>query len=134
MTGAEVKRPPVHRITVVQLSVLVMFSLLVMLFDRVQAYSLMSGGLVAVLPQAYFAARVFRRAGAQAAHAIARASYSGEVGKFALTAAGFAVVFAGVSPINGLAVFIGYIMMLAVQITGSWLLLKSGSKDNGQRD
>ena len=126
MTGAEIKRPPVHRITVAQLSVLVLLCLIVTIFDKVQAYSLLCGGLVAVLPQAYFAASVFRRTGAKSAQAIARASYSAEVGKFAMTAAGFAVVFVVVNPIKGLAVFVGYLMMLAIQITGSWLLLRSG--------
>lgn len=124
MTGAEIKRPPIHRITVAQIVVLVLLCLPFSMVDQVRAYSLLSGGLIAILPQAYFAARVFRRAGAQSAKAIARASYSGEIGKFVLTAAGFAVVFAAVSPIDGLAVFIGYLIMLALQITGSWWLLR----------
>ena len=124
MTGAEIKRPPIYRITAVQLVVLVSLSLILSLHDLVRAYSLFSGGLIAVLPQAYFAARVFRQSGARSAKAIARASYSGEIGKFALTAAGFAVVFAAISPIDGLSVFIGYLVMLAIQITGSWLLLR----------
>jgi ATP synthase protein I len=124
MTGAEIKRPPIHRIAVVQLAVLVPLCLLLLTGDEVRAYSVLSGGLIAILPQAYFAARVFRRTGAQSARAIARASYSGEIGKFVLTAAGFAVVFAAVSPIDGLAVFVGYLIMLVIQITGSWLLLR----------
>lgn len=123
MTGAEIKRPPIHRVSLTQVAVLALMCLLLAIDDLVRAYSLLSGGLIAILPQAYFAARVFRRTGAQSAQAIARASYSGEVGKFALTAAGFAVVFAAVSPIEGLTVFIGYLIMLAIQITGSWLLL-----------
>ena len=65
--------------------------------------------------------------GASAARAIARSSYAGEVGKFLLSVAGFAVVFALVRPIDGLAVFAGYLAMLAIQITGSWLLL-AGSR------
>jgi ATP synthase protein I len=125
MTGAEIKRPPIHRITVAQSVALGFLCLIMQSIDWVYAYSVLCGGLIAILPQAYFAARVFRRAGAQSAQAIARASYSGEIGKFVLTAAGFAAVFASVSPINGPAVFIGYLIMLAIQITGSWMLLKS---------
>jgi ATP synthase protein I len=123
MTGAEIKRPPVHRITMVQILVLVFLCVLLLIDDQVRAYSLLCGGLIAILPQAYFATRVFRRAGAQSARSIARASYAGEIGKFALTAAGFAVVFAALRPIEGLTVFIGYLIMLGIQITGSWLLL-----------
>ncbi len=78
---------------------------------------------MAVIPQAYFALLAFRWRGAQSARAIARSSYAGETGKFLLSVAGFAVVFAMVRPISGPAVFAGYLAMLAIQIFGSWLLL-----------
>jgi ATP synthase protein I len=123
MAGAEITRPPVHRITLAQLAALAPLCLLLLAYDKVCAYSVMSGGLIAVLPQAYFAALAFRWRGARSAQAIARSSYAGEVGKFLLSVAGFAVVFATVRPIDGLAVFAGYLAMLAIQITGSWLLL-----------
>ncbi len=90
----------------------------------VLAISLVAGGLIAVLPQAYFAYRVFHRAGAQAARHIARASYAGEIGKFVMAVAGFALVFALLRPIEGWAVFAGYGGMLVIQVTGAWLLLR----------
>ena len=124
MPGAEIERPPVHRITLAQLAILVPLCLLLLAYDKVCAYSVASGGLVAIIPQAYFAALAFRWRGARSARAIARSSYAGEVGKFLLSVAGFAVVFATVRPIDGLAVFVGYLAMLAIQITGSWLLLR----------
>ena len=124
MPGAEIERPPVHRITLAQLAILVPLCLLLLAYDKVCAYSVASGGLIAIIPQAYFAALAFRWRGARSARAIARSSYAGEVGKFLLSVAGFAVVFATVRPIDGLAVFVGYLAMLAIQITGSWLLLK----------
>ncbi len=124
MAGAEITRPPVHRITLAQLAALVPICLLLLVFDKVCAYSALSGGLIAIVPQAYFAALAFRWRGAQSAKAIARSSYAGEVGKFVLSVAGFAVVFATLRPIDGLAVFAGYLAMLAIQITGSWLLLR----------
>lgn len=124
MTGAEIARPPVHRITLAQLAFLALTCLILMAFDKVCAYSLASGGLIAIVPQAYFAQLAFRRRGARSARAIARSSYAGEIGKFLLSVAGFAVVFATVRPIDGLAVFVGYLAMLVVHITGSWLLLR----------
>ena len=87
------------------------------------AWSLAAGGLIAIVPQAYFAHLAFRWRGAKSARAVARSSYAGEIGKFLLSVAGFAVVFATVRPISGLAVFAGYLAMLAIQIIGSWLLL-----------
>mgnify|MGYP001545583699 CR=1 FL=1 len=129
MAGAEIARPPVHRITLAQFAILVPCCLVLLAVDREMAVSVLSGGLIAVLPQAYFAALAFRWRGARSARAIARSSYMGETGKYLLSVAGFAVVFAAVRPIDGLAVFAGYLAMLAIQITGSWLLLKSNQPE-----
>lgn len=125
MPGADIARPPVHRITLAQLAFLVPLCLLLALYDEVCAYSLASGALVAIIPQAWFATRAFRKRGAGAARAIARDSYTAEIGKYVLSTAGFAIVFAMVRPINGLAVFAGFLVMLAIQILGSWLLLRT---------
>jgi len=125
VVGAEIERPPVFRITATQLIALALASAALLALDTVWAYSVLSGGLIAVLPQAYFAARAFRWRGARSAQAIAKSSYAGLVGKFIFSAAGFAVVFATLRPIEGLAVFVGYLAMLAIQIIGSWLLLKN---------
>jgi len=92
--------------------------------DKVRAWSVFSGGLIAVLPQAYFAALAFRWRGARSAKAIARSAYVGQVGKFLLSLAGFAAVFVALRPIDAPAVFAGYLLMLVIQITGSWLLLR----------
>ena len=123
MTGAEITRPPVHRITLTQLALLALLCMGLMAFDKVVAYSVLFGGLIAIVPQAYFATLAFRWRGAQSARAIARSSYAGVMGKFLLSVAAFALVFAVVRPIDGPAVFMGYLAMLVAQITGSWLLL-----------
>ena len=124
MAGAEIKRPPVYRISIFQLLALLAVSLILLACGVEWANSVLCGGLIAVLPQAYFAARTFRWRGAQSAQSIARSSYAGVVGKFIFSAAGFALVFAMLRPINGLAVFAAYIVMLLIQIIGSWLLLR----------
>jgi ATP synthase protein I len=124
MAGAEILRPPVYRITLAQLAILVSLCLFLLASDKVRAYSVLSGGLIAILPQAYFAALTFRWRGARSARAIARSSYAGQVGKFLLSVAGFAAVFVALRPIDAPAVFAGYLAMLVIQITGSWLLLR----------
>src|SRR5210317_2305000 len=101
MTGAEIARPPVHRITLAQLAILVPLCLVILALDEVRAYSVLCGGMIAILPQAYFAALAFRWRGARSARAIARSSYMGETGKYLLSVAGFALVFAAVRPIDG---------------------------------
>lgn len=124
MNGAEIARPRAYRITLAQLVIVTTLSLFLLAIDKVVAYSVFCGGLVAIVPQAYFAALAFKWRGARTARAIARSSYSGELGKFLLSAAGFALVFATVRPVNGLAVFAGYLIMLAIQLLGSWMLLR----------
>ena len=125
VAGAEIARPPVHRITLVQLAVLVPLCLVTWLaVNNVSAYSLLCGALVSVLPQAWFASVAFRRRGARRAQAAARMAYAGEVGKFLLSVAGFALVFALVRPIEAPAVFAGFLCMLGIQIYGSWRLLR----------
>ena len=98
MAGAEILRPPVYRITLAQLVILVVLCLFLLASDKVRAYSVLSGGLIAILPQAYFAALAFRWRGARSARAIARSSYAGQVGKFLLSVAGFAAVFVALRP------------------------------------
>ena len=125
VAGADIARPPVHRITLVQLAVLVPLCLLTWLVvNSVSAYSLLCGALVSVLPQAWFASIAFRRRGARRAQAAARMAYAGEVGKFLLSVTGFALVFALVRPLDAPAVFAGFLCMLGIQIYGSWRLLR----------
>jgi ATP synthase protein I len=128
MSGASLPRPPAHRITLAQLAILAMLSggVYYAAYPEV-AESLFLGGLIAVLPQAYFTWRVFRHGGAQSASRIARASYAGEIGKFLLAVAGFALVFAFHRPLVAWAVFAGYGGMLIIQVTGSWILLRQAT-------
>ena len=109
MPGARIARPPVHRITLAQFAILVPLSASLAVVDEVCAYSAALGGLIAILPQAWFAWQAFRWRGGSKARAMVRASYVGEVSKFALSAAGFAAVFMLVRPINGPAVFAGFL-------------------------
>ncbi|CAI3790474.1 hypothetical protein AHFPHNDE_04193 [Pseudomonas sp. MM227] len=71
----------------------------------VSGYSGLCGGLIAWLPNLYFAWKAFRFTGARAAQAIVRSFYAGEAGKLILTAVLFALTFAGVKPLAPLAVF-----------------------------
>ncbi len=125
MKAAKIHRPKVYYISLAQLVLLGAVALpLSMQWGTVRGYSWLLGGLVAVVTHAYFAWQVFRYRGAQAARRIASASYAGEIGKFLLAVAGFALIFALVRPVSGGAVFAGYGVMLIVQLSGSWLLLR----------
>lgn len=57
------------------------------------AYSALLGGAVSILPNVYFAKKLFRYQGAHAAKQIVRNFYKGEAGKLLLSAVLFAIVF-----------------------------------------
>jgi ATP synthase protein I len=104
-------RLPFHRLAVfpvllVQLLVLLLLALVLWQWQgAVAGYSGLCGGLIAWLPNLYFAHKAFRFSGARAAQAIVRSFYAGEAGKLVLTAVLFALTFAGVKPLEPLAVF-----------------------------
>ncbi len=127
MHGAKISRPPAYRVTVAQTVVLLVIWMGASFLDPVIAYSSLLGGLVAIVPQAWFANRIFRWRGARSAQQIAKASYGAEIGKFVLAVAGFALVFALVRPLEAWAVFGAYGGMLVIQIMGAWYLLRGAA-------
>jgi len=114
-------RLPAFPVLVAQTVVTFSAALILWLFrGQIAGYSGLLGGLVALVPNAYFAYRVFRYSGARSARAIVREFYSGEAGKIFLTAALFVLVWVGVKPLEATAVFTGYLAVLA---TGASALL-----------
>jgi len=109
-------RLPFHRLAVfpvlmTQLIVVLIATLALWQWKGVVAgYSGLCGGLIALLPNIYFAHRAFRFSGARAAQAIVRSFYAGEAGKLILTAVLFALTFAGVKPLAPLAVFGAFLL------------------------
>ena len=109
-------RLPFHRLAVfpvllVQLLVLLLLALVLWQWQgSVAGYSGLCGGLIAWLPNLYFAHKAFRFSGARAAQAIVRSFYAGEAGKLVLTAVLFALTFAGVKPLEPLAVFCVFVL------------------------
>lgn len=80
----------------------------------IASYSGLLGGLIAWIPNSYFAYRVYRYSGARSARAIVTELYAGEAGKLILTAVLFIAVWLGVKPLDVAAVFGGYLAVLAV--------------------
>ena len=78
---------------------------------KVSGLSALLGGLIAWLPNTYFALRAFRHRGARAAQKIVRSFYAGAFGKMILTMAMFAVVFIKVKPLGALALFVGFALV-----------------------
>ncbi len=113
---------PVRYSLVIQLAVLLPIALVLSLFGWVPAYSAVFGAAVYIVPNAYFTLYAFRYrfngSDDNAARWITRSFNRGEFGKLALAAAGFALVFRFVSPLNVPALFTGFCSMVICQ----WLI------------
>ncbi len=117
-TGAQLSKPPLLRLFVLQLLVLLVISAGLLLLDTTAALSALVGGLISIGPNAYFARWAFRFSGARAAGDVARSFYRGEAGKFLSTAVLFAGAFALIKPINPAVLFLTYMFMMAL----NWIL------------
>ena len=102
-------------------------AVLAIMLERAVAISWLLGVFVAVVPNAFLAARLLG-SGAEA-RAILRAAWIGEIGKFALTVLLFGVIFASVRPLSALAVFGGFI---SAQIVAIGVLALGGRVGNEQ--
>jgi ATP synthase protein I len=76
---------------------------------KTAAVSALVGGMTAVVPNGFLAARLIKPRAANSADALLRSAWLGEIGKLLLTALLFGAVFAGMRPISAPAVFVGFI-------------------------
>ena len=90
------------------------------------AYSVLLGGLISTVPNGYFARKAFRYRGARYTEQIIKSFYAGEVGKMVMTVGMFALVFAGIKPLNPLAVIVSYVVtIIAGLIASGYVNLKT---------
>ena len=112
---ATIKTPPVGRIAITQLFVLLIVVVAISPVDVTAAYSILIGGVIQIGPQAYFTRLAFRYLGARQAPEILRAIHKGETGKLLLTAVLFALAFSFVEPLHLPGLFLSYGAMIIVQ-------------------
>jgi ATP synthase protein I len=94
-----------------QIVIVLIISGLLLVFSKEVALSFLGGGFICIIPNAYFAHKLFAKTGAQATRAIITSFYLGEVVKFVITIILFVVAFKFLN-VNKLAIFIGYIVAL----------------------
>lgn len=120
MVGIE--KPPIYRIYLWQLPILLALGLGLYVIDndKIMCWAALAGGLIQIIPSAYFALLAFRYRGARSSMLIAQSFYRGEVGKYVMTLVGFAAVFSvfgkQLQGVNGGMVFLSYALMLMVQL------------------
>jgi ATP synthase protein I len=115
LQGAAIARS----VCLVQIGILAVAAMLIGgLWGRPQAIAAVYGGLVAVIPTAYFGFRVFARGSTQTPQEMMGAIYRGEIGKLALTALLF-----GLGVVLFARQFLPLIATYAVCLLAYWLVM-----------
>ena len=118
-TDISANKTAAYKLVGIQFVITILVALLIIIFfSTVTAYSVLLGGLAYILPNAYFIRFVFRGSGQQAPHTILRWFYLGEAGKLVLTGVIFAICFALIKPLNVIAIFVTYILMIIINLVG----------------
>jgi ATP synthase protein I len=110
-----IEAPPVGRIAKTQMLILFVFVVVVAPLSIKISYSVLLGGIIQIVPQAYFSLLAFRYVGAKQAPKILSAIQKGEAGKLLLTALLFGLSFGLISPLDVPALFLAYGAMIIVQ-------------------
>jgi ATP synthase protein I len=118
------QRPPLGRVLAADAFLLLLMVAVAWCFDAAMARSVLLGGLIFLLPQAWFTWRAFRVRGAAAAQAVVQGFYRAEAGKFLMVTAGFALAFNLAGPLQAQWLFGSYVLMF---LLNSVLLARSGA-------
>ncbi len=92
----------------------------------VVAMSALLGGMTAVIPNAFLAARLMKPRARDSATAVMRSAWIGVIGKLLITALLFGVIFALVRPLSVLAVF-GAFIAAQLMVPVGFLLAGTGA-------
>ncbi len=123
---AGIEKPPTYRVILVQCLSVILIALAVYLLKGQEfAVSAILGGLLVILPNAYFAWRAFRYNQTRSAAHLVGGFVQAELGKFLITALLFALVFKLVKPLVTGALFASFVVVLLVGLIASAFLLQA---------
>jgi len=106
----------------IEMAALIVLSLLWLSESRLAGYSAFIGGLIFVIPNAYFAHRTFRYQGARQVHVAVGNMFRAESIKLALTAVSFAAVFTLMEPVHVPALLFTFAVMVVLGTALRWLI------------
>lgn len=111
------------KLWLLQLAVtLIVATLCALMYNTNAAISAMLGGLVCIIPNAYFASNVFKYQGARAAKQIVNSFFKGEALKLITSMLLFTAVFV-LYRVNPIAFFVSYIMVLMTHWITPWIIV-----------
>lgn len=119
----QLNRRGIIRLWLAQIAItLIIAAICAILFNANAATSALLGGMVCIIPNAYFASRVFKYQGARAAKQIVNSFYKGEALKIILSIFLFTAVFV-LCRITPLAFFASYILVLMTHWFAPWIIV-----------
>ena len=119
-----ISKPAIIKVTLYQLAVLILLVGILSFEDKLLALSALVGGLIHIIPQAWFSRQAFKYAGARQMDLVVRSMYRGEFGKVVLTAAMFAAAFTLNKQWNYIALFSAFLLMMPLQLFVTKQILK----------
>ena len=119
-----ISKPAILKVTLYQLAVLILLVGILSFEDKLLALSALVGGLIQIIPQAWFSRQAFKHAGARQMDLVVRSMYRGEFGKVVLTAAMFAAAFTLNKQWNYIALFSAFLLMMPLQLFVTKQILK----------
>jgi ATP synthase protein I len=129
VTVSNIQAPPVYIAFIIQFLLCIAAALIALLtFNLVTAYSILLGGFISIVPNGYFAWKAFRYRGARNTPLIVKSFYAGETGKLIMTGVLFAAVFAGIRPIDELAIIVSFIVSIIVGLLATARVSVTGQK------
>lgn len=121
-TGSRFTRLPFARWLIAESALLIVLSVLWSFESRLAGYSAVLGGLIYVIPNAYFAHRVFRFQGARNMRLMVSDLFRAESVKLALTAVFFAAVFILIKPVHAPALLFTFAVMVVMSAALRWFI------------
>jgi len=113
---------PLARWLTIEFIGLIVVSLLWSLHSALAAYSAFIGGLIFIVPNAWFVHRVYRYQGARHARLMVGNLFRAESTKIALTAASFATIFTLMEPVHAPALLFTFAVMVVAGGALRWLI------------
>ena len=115
-----IPKPELLKATIYQIAALLLVVAFISMTDKLMAVSVLMGGLIQILPQAWFSWQAFKYAGASNVDRVVRSMYRGELGKVVMTATLFAILFTVDKQWNYIVLFTTFLAMIPLQ----WFLTK----------
>lgn len=122
ITGTRFIRLPFARWLIAEGTMLIVLSVLWSFESWLAGYSAFLGGLIYVIPNAYFAHRMFRFQGARNMRLMVGDLFRAESMKLALTAVFFTAVFILIEPVHAPALLFTFAVMVVLSTALRWFI------------